>query len=168
MKFTLLVLVLLSLPSFASQKIERILEVNDLKKNHLSLFMSDGEIVHIKGDDHEMIKLSREALKGSYLVEVTRDSDLKNNEAAIATSLEILPLTPIAASARLEVREHVIANDLSIELKNFSPDPLEHANMTNFETYDDLQKVMDTFNGCLLYTSPSPRDATLSRMPSSA
>ena len=24
------------------------------------------------------------------------------------------------------------------------------------------------FNGCLLYTSPSPRDATLSRMPSSA
>ena len=28
--------------------------------------------------------------------------------------------------------------------------------------YDDLFKV------CLLYTSPSPRDATLSRMPSSA
>ena len=25
-----------------------------------------------------------------------------------------------------------------------------------------------TVNGCLLYTSPSPRDATLSRMPSSA
>ena len=26
----------------------------------------------------------------------------------------------------------------------------------------------DAFQGCLLYTSPSPRDATLSRMPSSA
>ena len=26
----------------------------------------------------------------------------------------------------------------------------------------------DQFTGCLLYTSPSPRDATLSRMPSSA
>ena len=26
----------------------------------------------------------------------------------------------------------------------------------------------DIFGGCLLYTSPSPRDATLSRMPSSA
>ena len=25
-----------------------------------------------------------------------------------------------------------------------------------------------SFNSCLLYTSPSPRDATLSRMPSSA
>ena len=28
--------------------------------------------------------------------------------------------------------------------------------------------VMDTTGVCLLYTSPSPRDATLSRMPSSA
>ena len=26
----------------------------------------------------------------------------------------------------------------------------------------------DEFNGCLLYTSPSPRDGLLSRMPSSA
>jgi len=34
----------------------------------------------------------------------------------------------------------------------------------------DAEKVfvMGDFNGCLLYTSPSPRDATLSRMPSSA
>ena len=30
------------------------------------------------------------------------------------------------------------------------------------------EKVFDTIIICLLYTSPSPRDATLSRMPSSA
>ena len=30
------------------------------------------------------------------------------------------------------------------------------------------KKNMSPFNICLLYTSPSPRDATLSRMPSSA
>ena len=35
-------------------------------------------------------------------------------------------------------------------------------------TADTWQKVTVTFDGCLLYTSPSPRDATLSRMPSSA
>ena len=29
-------------------------------------------------------------------------------------------------------------------------------------------KINNEFIGCLLYTSPSPRDATLSRMPSSA
>ena len=30
------------------------------------------------------------------------------------------------------------------------------------------QKALALFSNCLLYTSPSPRDATLSRMPSSA
>ena len=33
---------------------------------------------------------------------------------------------------------------------------------------DGEPKVIDRLTGCLLYTSPSPRDATLSRMPSSA
>ena len=31
-----------------------------------------------------------------------------------------------------------------------------------------IQSVVDDYNNCLLYTSPSPRDATISRMPSSA
>ena len=35
------------------------------------------------------------------------------------------------------------------------------------ETIEDTAKILSTY-GCLLYTSPSPRDATLSRMPSSA
>ena len=39
--------------------------------------------------------------------------------------------------------------------------------------FEDFQKVSGRFNvhtlcGCLLYTSPSPRDAHESRMPSSA
>ena len=34
-------------------------------------------------------------------------------------------------------------------------------------TLDGLRH-QELFGGCLLYTSPSPRDATLSRMPSSA
>ena len=51
---------------------------------------------------------------------------------------------------------------------------------TNFNTYDGVVKALDGVNlkiedgeifglvGCLLYTSPSPRDRTRSRMPSSA
>ena len=40
----------------------------------------------------------------------------------------------------------------------------------NKDLLDQENKVIsvDGVNGCLLYTSPSPRDATLSRMPSSA
>ena len=33
---------------------------------------------------------------------------------------------------------------------------------------NDLTRIQSPFTDCLLYTSPSPRDATLSRMPSSA
>ena len=32
----------------------------------------------------------------------------------------------------------------------------------------NIVRLIDDFQDCLLYTSPSPRDATLSRMPSSA
>ena len=34
--------------------------------------------------------------------------------------------------------------------------------------YDSKSIFEDQLESCLLYTSPSPRDATLSRMPSSA
>ena len=33
---------------------------------------------------------------------------------------------------------------------------------------DESDKILETGGGCLLYTSPSPRDGLLSRMPSSA
>ena len=47
----------------------------------------------------------------------------------------------------------------------------EHKRVKKFKIYrwspeDDKNPRMDTF--CLLYTSPSPRDRTRSRMPSSA
>ena len=45
---------------------------------------------------------------------------------------------------------------------NISLDTLDSARFLELTRRDDLNNV------CLLYTSPSPRDATLSRMPSSA
>ena len=39
---------------------------------------------------------------------------------------------------------------------------------TGRETRTLVEIFRESFPGCLLYTSPSPRDATLSRMPSSA
>ena len=38
----------------------------------------------------------------------------------------------------------------------------------DFLKSDPIGDVEAQLNDCLLYTSPSPRDATLSRMPSSA
>ena len=42
---------------------------------------------------------------------------------------------------------------------------IKYANHFLIKKYDDFHEI-DNF--CLLYTSPSPRDATTSRMPSSA
>ena len=38
----------------------------------------------------------------------------------------------------------------------------------DFLSQHPMRCINDRFYTCLLYTSPSPRDATLSRMPSSA
>jgi len=56
------------------------------------------------------------------------------------------------------------------------PDPRDDENLYKtsgrglllIRTYMDQAQFNDKGNVCLLYTSPSPRDATLSRMPSSA
>ena len=46
------------------------------------------------------------------------------------------------------------------------PIDFKHPDFLNPEKLDsEMRRVFDI---CLLYTSPSPRDATLSRMPSSA
>ena len=54
---------------------------------------------------------------------------------------------------------------------------LDEVSNHGFEIFFDIKfhdipntvsKSIESFKGCLLYTSPSPRDATLSRMPSSA
>ena len=49
------------------------------------------------------------------------------------------------------------------DIKSYSEIP-EDAN----PNYEVLEHYLKKYISCLLYTSPSPRDATLSRMPSSA
>ena len=45
---------------------------------------------------------------------------------------------------------------------------IESRGKENIEEKNNKIKELDQSVSCLLYTSPSPRDATLSRMPSSA
>ena len=58
-----------------------------------------------------------------------------------------------------------------IELDNWKSTCHASKNLStpsNTEIISFLHKYFDVYKACLLYTSPSPRDATLSRMPSSA
>ena len=58
----------------------------------------------------------------------------------------------------------------SDEMANKDILPKEYQEMESFYQGQVQEKVaqLANYNDCLLYTSPSPRDATLSRMPSSA
>ena len=58
---------------------------------------------------------------------------------------------------------------LSAELAYTRNDDYETRNGSKNEKFDaELWEIAGLVSYCLLYTSPSPRDATLSRMPSSA
>ena len=57
------------------------------------------------------------------------------------------------------------------DTKNVSAKMREGWELVRKDEYPDFEApVLESgkYEGCLLYTSPSPRDATLSRMPSSA
>ena len=52
----------------------------------------------------------------------------------------------------------------AVQISSQLKDPYFKKNLVTLATYDSNMKIRD----CLLYTSPSPRDGLLSRMPSSA
>ena len=64
-------------------------------------------------------------------------------------------------------REYAFARShVSFDEKN--PVYLRKTNFLALVKEEKLAKLSTEFNSCLLYTSPSPRDGLLSRMPSSA
>ena len=91
-------------------------------------------------------------------------------------------LTAVAASARPPVRLAFMYMPHGVIMDQFWPKSQDAFLNSPPPIIKSLQPVMDQclmikgisgvpitpFKGCLLYTSPSPRDATLSRMPSSA
>ena len=66
----------------------------------------------------------------------------------------------------------VVANSLNLVIQRLRGMAQEFEAMDRGHRHSDGTSVVSVWmrptSGCLLYTSPSPRDATLSRMPSSA
>ena len=67
----------------------------------------------------------------------------------------------------------VADNVLNRQFKANKPNQLWLTDVTEFRIKGQenklyLSPILDLFNSCLLYTSPSPRDYAASRMPSSA
>ena len=112
----------------------------------------------------------------SSLISNSASSFSQGNEGAISTSSEIIPddytYFTLGAKASATAR----ANLSAIEFVPLSlyPNPVENElnlDLKDFDSNDGTIKIFNLYGqliDCLLYTSPSPRDATLSRMPSSA
>ena len=58
--------------------------------------------------------------------------------------------------------------DILVEVKDKILDLVDADRVTIFALDTKNQELFSLFKACLLYTSPSPRDRTRSRMPSSA
>ena len=108
--------------------------------NNLSLSIKPGEIHAIMGPNGSGKSTIAHALAGKMGYEVSAGSIMLNNK-------NLLDMSPTERSLE----------GLFLAFQY----PTEIPGVTN-ATY--LRQIMN----CLLYTSPSPRDATLSRMPSSA
>ena len=93
-----------------------------------------------------------------------------NNKPTNTNSTALDPTAPTLAVKPLSADDYLASGDKNI--------PSEYGQYGYIVVYDidrkvyvnklTGQKANGFYGGCLLYTSPSPRDATLSRMPSSA
>ena len=95
----------------------------------------------------------------------------KGAEVNAEDEVESTPLHTAALNGHKEVTELLIDNNADVSAKDQGrTTPLHYVVAGGHKKAAELLigKGADVNTNCLLYTSPSPRDATLSRMPSSA
>ena len=95
---------------------------------------------------------------------------------------KVIYITGGSSGIGLSIAKHCLKNNAQVVITGRNEERLEKAKKTlskfspdvvtecfDISDPDGLKRSIDNvYNSCLLYTSPSPRDATLSRMPSSA
>ena len=93
---------------------------------------------------------------------------LKKPLKSIAKKAEKIELMEIKGLKKLEFRERNIFEDHDDHKEHGHKEDKHDDHHEHAHGEHDPHIWLDPMNACLLYTSPSPRDATLSRMPSSA
>ena len=80
-------------------------------------------------------------------------------------------MIPVDKVREIIKKHETLEKELSsgaIEKKQFASKSKEYSELNTVISHAKDYLIFDKTRDCLLYTSPSPRDATLSRMPSSA
>ena len=124
--------------------------------------------------------MSRDNVEEIIITKGSRPTDIKNwvtqSFTPVPLQFQLSPIVNLFTKTNLQ-RNKISATDNEILnfKKWFLPMYWDYCKMVGVPCqpptgcgYDDVCPINTICTGCLLYTSPSPRDATLSRMPSSA
>ena len=112
------------------------------------------------------------------VVKVLKNDDSETHDVKWANEYKAFSVTPFTHTIKLESDMlwstntdwwwyHLWQHDLvfSVDCLNYKDQIVKHTPYRNLFIRNNLPNI---YNGCLLYTSPSPRDRQKSRMPSSA
>ena len=101
--------------------------------------------------------------------------EIRNRISSVSSTMQITSAMKMVSAAKLKKAQDAItamrpySDKLTQMLVDLSASvDFENEFLQSRETNKLLVVCVTSNRGCLLYTSPSPRDATLSRMPSSA
>lgn len=149
MKFLVIMLTLvMSFSALAEQRIQKLFSNGEIKAGYVSLFLSDGEIVHFHKNNSSLLSKARSAYNNSSVINTIKVS-VNSESADIIADINILSSPRMSTTS--ERRENTVdfrllptdTNDESIDPR----DPLSYGRITRLSSYDDAQKVMETFNG---------------------
>ena len=117
-------------------------------------------VYNIRGEYYFDGMISEMCRKDDIIVATINASKLISGEIIEGGFYSETETSPVVIFSFYEIEN----NDLQELDINIIDEEINH----NFNFFDCIDVNNDQKKDCLLYTSPSPRDATLSRMPSSA
>ena len=128
-------------------------------------YENDGSIKLKKGNIESIsIKEDNVLIANKYLTEYTLKSTKTGNIYEIHGSNNQLQLSPVEC---LDIQDRFINSFQKKNTELFQTEVKQFPNKLKSKTTWEIY-LSNKSNSCLLYTSPSPRDRTRSRMPSSA
>ena len=118
------------------------------------------------------------ALSSAYIKQLAKQTLKKQDNSSSTESLpnpltqEDLPTTIVTSSAGTSEKTIMMeSEEIVADVRQWAIDKVQEYNGKGIERIYDQMAIMAEFDewfDCLLYTSPSPRDLSTSRMPSSA
>ena len=135
----------------------KVFEVNDVAHEKLADHIGNYPVIMVVPDDAVLILKSSESRRA--LIDIVLSQMERPYLKALMTYNRILKQRNAALKEALEKGNYDATLIRTYNEQLLAPSQTIHELRTDY---------LVQFNHCLLYTSPSPRDATLSRMPSSA